>query len=131
MFRSTNLPPYTIKTLPAVIRPNLPGKNFARQLGASFELKNLEAHPRLLTRPLGVHRPPKCGENSGIDVRSLAQRREDFVNYEKHLEKRNRLFEFCNPENSLSQLTGVCGQSERNFYIIFPGLLTYVQSLQG
>jgi ATPase complex subunit ATP10 len=35
--------------------------------------------------------PPKPGENMGIDRRGLQERRDDFVDYEKHLQKRARM----------------------------------------
>lgn len=47
--------------------------------------------PRPLTHPLGVAWPPQAGENTGRDDRSMRQRRDDFVNYDKHIEKRARM----------------------------------------
>lgn len=38
-----------------------------------------------------MHNPPNPGENTGIDTRTLQQKRDDFVNYEKHLKKREML----------------------------------------
>ena len=48
--------------------------------------------PKPLARPLGLPDPPKAGENTGIDTRTWRERREDFFNYHKHLEKRKLLY---------------------------------------
>lgn len=47
--------------------------------------------PKPLSRPIGLSKPPQAGENNGVDNRTWSQKRDDFVNYDKHLEKRKML----------------------------------------
>ncbi|KAA6410937.1 MAG: F1F0 ATP synthase assembly protein [Lasallia pustulata] len=48
-------------------------------------------NPKPLDRPLGQRKPPRAGENRGTDTRTWRQRRDDFFNYDKHLERRRQL----------------------------------------
>lgn len=50
-----------------------------------------ELIPKPLSRPLGLPYPPQPGQNTGRDTRSWRQRRDDFANYDKHLERRANL----------------------------------------
>lgn len=44
--------------------------------------------PRPLTRPIGMPNPPQPGQNMGLDHRTLRERRDDFVDFTKHMERR-------------------------------------------
>ena len=60
-----------------------------KQGGSNVE----EFTPKPLSRPLGLQYPPRPGENTGVETRSFRQRHHDFVDYEKHIERRRELFE--------------------------------------
>ncbi|KZF22274.1 putative F1F0 ATP synthase assembly protein Atp10, partial [Xylona heveae TC161] len=53
--------------------------------------KDGEFVPAPLGRPIGLSAKPEAGQNTGIDNRTWRQKREDFVNYDKHLERREKL----------------------------------------
>lgn len=64
-----------------------------------------ELVPKPLSRALGMDYPPQSGQNSGLDTRSFAQKREDFASYEKYKVRRKQLYVYSHPQSQASYLT--------------------------
>lgn len=86
-YSSSPPPPPPKPREPAVQRPSAEPGFRTRQRSDDDE----DHIPRPLIRPIGMPNPPQPGENRGMDHRSVKQRRDDFVDYDKHLEKRARM----------------------------------------
>ncbi|KAK4227225.1 mitochondrial ATPase [Podospora fimiseda] len=69
------------------VPPSSPLANAPRSYGE----KTLEFTPTPLSRPIGMNYPPEAGQNTGVDNRSIRERRDDFANYDKQLAKRQNL----------------------------------------
>jgi ATPase complex subunit ATP10 len=78
-------PPDAPKLAPAPVPSPL--ADAPRSYGKAVE----EFTPRPLSRPIGLPTPPSPGDNAGIDTRTWKQRRDDFVDYDKHLIRRKEL----------------------------------------
>lgn len=55
------------------------------------EIERPDYTPVQLSRPVGLEFPPEPGQNTGDDKRTLQEKRDDFVNWDKHLAKRRML----------------------------------------
>ncbi|KAK7208578.1 ATP10 protein-domain-containing protein [Myxozyma melibiosi] len=59
---------------------------------ANEKAKYLKEHgAQYLVRPIGMNSPPRPADNSVKDKRTFAQKRADFVSYEKNIERRKEL----------------------------------------
>ncbi|KAJ5587674.1 uncharacterized protein N7459_003439 [Penicillium hispanicum] len=82
------------------ITSRLPSKEQAAPLQRQVQFQSNTAgeqsseqseEPPELIRPIGTMYAPEEGQNTGIDTRSIRQRRDDFVDYDKHLARRKEL----------------------------------------
>lgn len=74
---------------PAAARP--PPPTVLEDAPRAYGKAVAEFTPKPLNRPIGLPNKPKSGENAGVDTRRWKQRRDDFVNYDKHLARRKEL----------------------------------------
>ncbi|CAJ2501788.1 Uu.00g046410.m01.CDS01 [Anthostomella pinea] len=94
MITTTTTKPAKISTTPSApppppkkFIPASPLENAPRSYGKRLE----EFTPTPLSRPIGLPYPPQPGQNTGLDFRTMRQRRDDFVNIDKHLQRREEL----------------------------------------
>ncbi|KAI0136995.1 ATP10 protein-domain-containing protein [Xylariales sp. AK1849] len=73
--------------VPGKVIPPSPLENAPRGHGRRVE----DFTPVPLPRPIGMPYPPAPGQNTGVDNRSLRQRRDEFVDWNKHLQRREEL----------------------------------------
>jgi len=92
--------------------------------------------PKPLSRPLGLEYPPQAGQNTGKDMRSLRQRRDDLTNYDKHVERRATLMKDLYEKNYFRDI-GNLGRIHKGKSILAPttpfrsNLARYFPNLQG
>ncbi|KAJ2897272.1 hypothetical protein MKZ38_004826 [Zalerion maritima] len=64
----------------------------------SYGVKVEEFTPKPLLRPIGMNIPPTEGQNTGVDTRTFMQKKQDYADYQKHMERRKHLTqEFARP----------------------------------
>lgn len=95
---TSNLPAPEKKTAPETKRPTIPlHVGLDRNPGNVSAISRIpiprgvtgeKFTPSVLARPLGLEHPPRPGQNSPIDRRTLQERKEDFTSYQKALERR-------------------------------------------
>ncbi|RMX79650.1 hypothetical protein D0868_16283, partial [Hortaea werneckii] len=71
---------------PPVFRPTPSGPDLRKKRDDDEDFT-----PYPLSRPIGMPNPPHPGENIGLDTRGWREKRDDFHNFEKHLERRARM----------------------------------------
>ncbi|KAI5926847.1 ATP10 protein-domain-containing protein [Camillea tinctor] len=86
---TTPLPNSNSTPASKAIPPTSPLKNAPRSWGQRVT----EFTPVPLTRPIGLTYQPKEGQNTGIDLRTFKQRRDDLMSREKHIKRREEMKE--------------------------------------
>ncbi|KAK9240843.1 ATP10 protein-domain-containing protein [Lipomyces kononenkoae] len=77
--------------LPKPTRKPINNPDVAAALSALASAKDTNNTGNYLIRPIGMMSPPRPTDNTGIDKRTFAQKRADFVDYDKHIERRREL----------------------------------------
>lgn len=58
--------------------------------------KDDELSGKFLLRPLGSNNPPSPTDNTGKDMRTPEQKKADFTDYTKHLQRRKQMYDSVN-----------------------------------